>query len=113
MVLAAALGGVGALGQAPYDLPIFTLGMLWGAFAVLRLAGPRARQAAALGWALGLGYFAHALIWIVHPFLVEPDRFGWLAPLAILGMAGGLGLFWAGAFALVRWLRGGRLGWGR
>ena len=43
-----------------------------------------------------------ALFWIVEPFLVEPEVYGWMAPFALVGMAGGLALFWAVPFALAR-----------
>ena len=55
-----------------------------------------------LGWAAGAAQFAAALFWIVEPFLVEPEVFGWMAPFALVGMAGGLALFWAVPFALAR-----------
>ena len=58
-------------------------------------AGPRA--AFALGWAAGAGYFAAALFWIVEPFLVEPEVYGWMAPFALVGMAGGHGAVLGGA----------------
>jgi apolipoprotein N-acyltransferase len=61
-----------------------------------------ARGALAIGWAAGAGYFAASLFWIVEPFLVEPDVHGWMAPFALVGMAGGLALFWAVPFALAR-----------
>jgi apolipoprotein N-acyltransferase len=54
------------------------------------------------GWGLGFGYFLVALAWIVEPFLVEGRGTAWVAPFALLAMAGGLALFWGGAFALAR-----------
>jgi apolipoprotein N-acyltransferase len=66
-------------------------------------AGPRA--AFGLGWAAGTGFFAAALFWIVDPFLVEPDVFGWMAPFALFGMAVGMAVSWAAAFAAARALR--------
>src|SRR5690606_26047225 len=35
------------------------------------------------------------LVWIVEPFLVEPEFYGWMAPFALILMALGGGLFWA------------------
>ncbi|WP_435259816.1 apolipoprotein N-acyltransferase [Thioclava sp. FR2] len=52
------------------------------------------------GWLIGAGYFGTYLNWIVHPFLVDPWVYGWMAPFAFILMAFGLGLFWAGASAL-------------
>lgn len=93
--LALLCGGALALGQAPFDLP-------WIAFpalvALLALApGHSARAEALFGGLAGVGYFAVALHWIVEPFFVEPELYGWLAPFGLVGLAGGLALFWAGA----------------
>ena len=66
------------------------------------------RRAAVFGWLIGLGYFAWTLRWIVEPFLVDVARHGWMAPFAIVLMAGGLALFWALAFGVARWIGGGR-----
>ncbi|KPQ08055.1 MAG: apolipoprotein N-acyltransferase Int [Rhodobacteraceae bacterium HLUCCA12] len=54
-----------------------------------------------LAWLAGFAGFGLALIWIVEPFFVDPDRHAWMAPFALILMAGGLALFWglAGAFA--------------
>jgi apolipoprotein N-acyltransferase len=59
-----------------------------------------ARTAFGIGWYAGAGYFAASLFWIVEPFLVDAPRHGWMSPFALLGMAGGLALFWAVPFAL-------------
>jgi len=83
-----------ALGQAPLGwwwLTIIAGGLL---FVLL----PRPTRAATLWlWQAGLGYFGLALIWIVQPFFVNPVVHGWMAPFALVLMAGGMALFWAGA----------------
>lgn len=101
LAAAAAAGVVAAFGQAPYDLP---LAMFLGIGAVLWLAQHRVSpwEVALTGWAFGTGYFAHALQWIVSPFMVDVARHGWMAPFALLFMAAGLALFWGGAFWLAR-----------
>ena len=105
--LAALAGAAMALAQPPVSWPV----VLFAALPVLLwlldgTGGPRA--AFGLGWAAGAGHFAAALFWIVDPFLVEPEVFGWMAPFALAGMAGGLALFWAVPFALARvWWRPG------
>ena len=68
-------------------------------------AGPRARLRASAGRPAS-GYFAAALFWIVEPFLVDPERHGWMAPFALVGMAGGLALFWGAAVRRWRGRRG-------
>lgn len=88
-----ASGAVAALGQAPFGfLPALALGFAAGFWLWSRCAD--ARQAAWFGWRFGTGYFAVTLLWIVEPFLIEPEVFGWMAPFALLFMAGGLALFW-------------------
>jgi apolipoprotein N-acyltransferase len=59
-------------------------------------------HAALTGWAFGTGYFAHALQWIVSPFMVDVARHGWMAPFALLFLAAGLALFWGLAFWAAR-----------
>ncbi len=68
----------------------------------------RPKAAAWIGWAFGAGYFAATLFWIVEPFFVDVARHGWMAPFALLALAGGLALFWAAAFGVARWLWQGR-----
>lgn len=58
--------------------------------------------AALRGGLAGLGYFAASVCWIVEPFLVDERTYGWMAPFALVLMAGGLSLFWAAASALWR-----------
>lgn len=99
------LGAVAALGQAPvgaWPLTIVALALIFGLF--LRSDGWR--QAAGLGWTFGTGYFLISLNWIVEPFLVDVARHGWMAPFALLGLAGGLALFWAAALLLGRIMGG-------
>ena len=79
------------------------------------------------GWLAGTAYFAIGTWWIAEAFFVDAAAHGWMAPIAVIGMAGGLGLFWgaagllyrvlaprgvsriiifASAMALLEWLRG-------
>ncbi|WP_374469338.1 apolipoprotein N-acyltransferase [Phenylobacterium sp.] len=85
------------------------------------------RSAFLRGWLAGLGYFAISVWWVVEAFLVDVAAHGWMAPFALVFLAGGLALFWglagvlyrwaapagfarvlvfAGAFALLEWIRG-------
>lgn len=86
------------------------LGWAHGLFAlvliVVLMPLDRAAATARFGWCVGLGYFGWTLRWIVEPFLVDVARHGWMAPFAIALMAGGLALFWGGAFWAARALGG-------
>lgn len=105
MLAAALAGGVMALAQPPLGFwPAFFLAgpalyLLWGAAARASRPG---RAAFAVGWAAGAAHFALALHWIVEPFLVDVARYGWMAPFALVGLSGGLALFWGAGF----WLAG-------
>ena len=100
-------GGVMATGQAP-------LGWWWatlaGFAALLWLlpAGGAPRVLAGRVFAAGCGYFALALGWIVHPFMVEPYIYGWMAPFGLAALAGGMALFWGLAGWGAGWLAAGR-----
>ncbi|MGH1356105.1 MAG: apolipoprotein N-acyltransferase [Thalassovita sp.] len=96
-----ALGAVAGLGQAPFELWPVTM-VAFGVMAVVLSRTQHWRLAAWQGWAIGTGYFALSLIWIVQPFLVDPLRHGWMAPFALIFMSGGLALFWALGFAVAQ-----------
>ncbi|PZX19752.1 apolipoprotein N-acyltransferase [Palleronia aestuarii] len=105
----ALLGGILAgLGQVPFSLtPVALGGLALCAWLVARCPG--ARTAAWTGFAAGTGYFAVTLHWIVEPFLIEPDRYGWMAPFALVFISTGFALFWALAFGVTRRIAG--TGW--
>jgi len=64
--------------------------------------------AAATGWWFGFGYFLAGLYWIGFAFLVDAPTFGWLLPIAVVGLPAGLAIFTAFGVALARllWTRG-------
>jgi apolipoprotein N-acyltransferase len=93
------LGLILATGQAPISLSLLALLALTGLFALLDRAGTL-RAAALTGWAAGAGYFGGSLFWIVEPFFVDPLRYGWMAPFALVLLPSGLGLFWGAAFGV-------------
>ncbi|WP_146348101.1 apolipoprotein N-acyltransferase [Falsiphaeobacter marinintestinus] len=97
VAFAALAGAVGACGLAPLELwPLSGLALL--VLSALFVAATNTRQAAWIGWAFGTGWFGHGLIWIIEPFMVDPERHAWMAPFALVFLAGGLALFWAFAF---------------
>ena len=104
-MLAALLAGAATgLGQAPFSWIMLALIGLAAGFTLFQ-ATQTPRQAAAVGWAFGVGYFALTLSWIVEPFLIDIARHGWMAPFALIGMAAGMALFWGAAFGLAKWLQ--------
>lgn len=60
------------------------------------------KQAALIGGLFGFGYFLAGLYWIGFAFFVDAKTFGWLAPLAVIGLPAGLSLFPAAAAAIAR-----------
>jgi len=64
--------------------------------------------AAITGWWFGFGYFLAGLYWIGYAFLVDAPTFGWLLPIAVLGLPAMLAVFTAFGLALARllWARG-------
>lgn len=99
-LIALVLGVLLALGHAPWHLPYLVFlavpALLW------IMATTSLWRGFWLGWVAGVGYFAVTLSWIVEPFLVDIALHGWMAPFALIFMAGGLALFWALGFALAR-----------
>jgi apolipoprotein N-acyltransferase len=67
-----------------------------------------ATGAAPIGWWFGFGYFLAGLYWVGCAFLVDAPTFGWLLPIAVIGLPAGLAIFTAFAVALARllWTRG-------
>ena len=94
ILLDALLGAAVATGQAPWGLwPVSLI-----ALSVIFWRMTAARTATGCGWralSAGTGYFALAMSWIVEPFFVQPEIYGWMAPFALFFMALGGGMFWA------------------
>ncbi|HSF92465.1 MAG TPA: apolipoprotein N-acyltransferase, partial [Paracoccaceae bacterium] len=93
-MIATFLAGV-AMGftQAPWSLwPLFFVSL--PIFFGLLGSSESKRSRFGVGWAFGLGYFCLALSWIVEPFMIDAARYGWMAPFALVGLAGGLALIW-------------------
>ncbi len=90
--VAALAGAVAALGHAPFGLwwaalPAFAL-LIW-----IVAAAPQ--RPGWLAWVGAAGYFGLSMHWIVEPFLVDAATHGWMAPIALILLAGGLAIFWA------------------
>jgi len=126
--LALLAGLAAALAHPPFEILPGLLGyalMLW----LIDGADPRRplRSAFWRGWLVGVGYFGLGVWWVAEAFFVDAETFGWMAPFAVVFLAGGLALFWgltglvyravrasgmarvivfAGIFGLFEWLRG-------
>ncbi len=103
--VAALLGLLGGAAHAPLHLwPVLALalsGFVWLLDGAAARPAPL-RAAAWRGLAFGFGYFLAGLWWVGNAFLVE-GTYPYLAPLAVVLLPLGLGLFWAiGAAAAVR-----------
>lgn len=104
-------GALSALAMAPFNIwPVLFITFpvaLWliDGSGAGRFGG--ALAAAAAGWWFGFGYFIAGLYWIGYAFLVDPDTFAWLLPIAVAGLPAVLALFMALGFALARlfWTR--------
>lgn len=85
--------------------PIYLYPLLIPAFSGLLLLIVSARsyrQAFAMGWWFGLGYFTTSLYWFAHALLVEADKFAWMIPFAVLGLPSILAIYY-GMAALAVW----------
>ena len=111
-LIACLAGAISALAMAPFNAwPILFLtlpALVWlidGAGAG-RWGGVAA--AAAIGWWFGFGYFVAGLYWIGYAFLVDAPTFGWLMPVAVIGLPAVAALYTAFGVALARmmWTRG-------
>ncbi|MDB5447522.1 MAG: lnt [Phenylobacterium sp.] len=104
--LGAVLAGLAAgLAHPPFGLLPGLLGYALMLRAIEAPAERPLRQAFFRGWLAGLGYFAVGVCWIVEPFLVDAKTQGWMAPFALVFLAGGLALFWGAAAVVYRALR--------
>lgn len=91
--LALVAGAAAALGQVPWSLwPVALAGHALGLWLMATASGPRSGWWR--GWLAGAAHFLVALNWITEPFQVDAARDGWMAPFALVLMAGGLALFW-------------------
>jgi apolipoprotein N-acyltransferase len=110
-LIAATAGALSVLALAPFNL--WPVAFLTFPVAVWLIDGSAAGRlggipaAASAGWFFGFGYFLAGLYWIGNAFLVDARTFGWLLPIAVIGLPVGLAFFTALGFALARlfWTR--------
>jgi len=110
--IAFAAGAVSALAMAPFDAwPVLFLtfpALVWLIDGIGDRGLSGVAAAAAIGWWFGFGYFLAGLYWIGYAFLVDAPTFGWLLPIAVIGLPAVLAIYTAVAVALARilWTRG-------
>jgi apolipoprotein N-acyltransferase len=87
-------------------LPPFFLWPLVGvslpALIFLVMHAPSGRQRFLTGWWFGFGHFTTGFYWVAHALLMDPEKFGWLVPVAVFGI-GAAGALYTG---LVGWAAG-------
>ena len=111
-LIALAAGAASALAMAPFDAwPLLFLTfpvLVWLIDGTRTGATAGMIGAAVVGWWFGFGYFLAGLYWVGYAFLVDAPTFGWLLPIAVIGLPAGLALFIAFGVALARllWTRG-------
>jgi len=102
----AALGSLGVMAALALP-PLYLLPLLIPAFSGLLWVledAPSSGQAFADGWWFGFGFSAAGLYWIGFSFFVDAAQYGWMAPIAISGMAAGMALFPALAALSCQWI---------
>jgi apolipoprotein N-acyltransferase len=110
-MIAFGAGAVSALAMAPfYAWPLLFLTFPVLVWLIDGAAGRFGRlvSAGVAGWWFGFGYFLAGLYWIGIAFLVDAKTFGWLMPLAVLGLPAGLAILTGTgtALAALLWTRG-------
>lgn len=102
LAVAFGLGALAALALPPVHAVVLLIPAFAG-FVWLIDQAQRARAAFAVGWWFGVGHFGVGLYWIAFPLLVEPERFAWMIPFAVGGLAAATAAF-PGAVAALAWL---------
>lgn len=107
--LAALLGVLASAALPPLNWVVLLLPALVGF--VWLVDGARSRRGAlAVGWWFGFGHFAASFYWISHAFLVDAERFAWMIPFAVGGLATGFAVFIAIPAVALYWARGAGIG---
>lgn len=107
-------GSIGALAMAPFNffpaicVPLSTaIWLIDGSIQSTSVGGSKSpplfsMEAAIDGWWMGFGYFLAGLWWLGAAFFIEAEKFGVLAPFAVLGLSAVLALFFSAGFCISR-----------
>ncbi len=105
-LLALAAGALAGAAHPPFGVLPGLLG--YGLLMHLVDRAPAARPLRAAfwrGWLAAMAYFLIGCWWVAEAFMVDARGQGWMAPIAVLLLPAGLGLFWGAAMMLYRWAR--------
>jgi apolipoprotein N-acyltransferase len=105
--IAFAAGAASTLALAPFSIwPVMfvTMPVLVLLIDGAGRGGGGLRAAAVIGWWFGFGYFLAGLYWVGYAFLVDAKIFGWLLPIAVVGLPAMLAFFLGFGVALARLL---------
>ncbi len=105
LTLAPLAGLAIAVAHPPFGVLPGLLGFALLLWLVERADGRRPLRSAFLrGLLAGFGFFVVSLYWIAEAFFVDAAAHGWMAPIVMVILPGGMALFWGAACALTRWL---------
>lgn len=96
-LLAFVLGALCNLAFGPFHFFFAAIISIGGFFILLNRAAIDNQKSFNIGWCYGFGYFVAGIYWIIISLLVEPEKFAWLIPFALILIPG----FLAGYFALL------------
>jgi len=106
--LAFVAGALAALAHEPFALwPVMFVSFPILAWLIDGAAAARGRGIAAsalIGWCFGFGYCLAGFYWIGNAFLVDAKTFGWLMPVAIIGLPAAMAVYTGAGVALARLL---------
>lgn len=110
--IAFVMGALSALAIEPFSIwPVMFISfpvLVWLIDGIAAARGRGILTSIFVGWCFGFGYFVAGLYWIGNAFLVDVQTFGWLMPVAIVGLPAFLALYTGLGVALARflWTRG-------
>ena len=90
-------GGISVLGLAPFFIwPSFAVGVIILIASLDSAIFIKAAKRAFFlrAFSFGMGYFSCGMFWVGAAFLVDAEKFAWLMPFAIIGLAAFMATYW-------------------